>query len=302
MSRTVTEEMISALIDGELTPEDRAWVEKEISTHESLRQLYEGFKGTSEAIRESSQHVQSTVKLPSDFTSRVMADVQIQAAASTEPTVETSSTERNSKSNVAKRGSIWSTRTWIELVAATAAIVLIVVVWQSRTVDPNTVAKPDEGSKGSDVEKQRPKNGVYALGNKDGEFEKNSPNVVEPGSENSKDGTPATVVRSSREFSVFVKADTRPVIDRFWILNDYKVTAPEGVGPEGTGAPVNVLLIDAKKEDVLKFFDQLNDIDSGFQVFQQAKSGAASWLAPFDISKAGSAEGDFWTLQIVLIK
>ena len=91
------------------------------------------------------------------------------------------------------------------------------------------------------------------------------------------------------------------MIDRFWITNDYEVTAPEGTEPNGNGNAVSVLLIDSKKADAVKFFGQLQQWDPEFQVFQQAKAGNASWLAPFDVGKADQAEGDFWTLQIVLI-
>ena len=128
--------------------------------------------------------------------------------------------------------------------------------------------------------------------------------VKSPGSNGSKDQSPqvtSSANLSSRKFSIFVNADARPQVDRFWIMNDYEVEAPSDADPTGGNAKVNVLLLDAKKKDALKFLSQLSKWDEHFQIFQQAKIGTASWLAPFDVAKAPEAEGDYWTLQIILI-
>ena len=302
MSKPVTEEMISALIDGELSPADRVLVENAISADESLRRIYEGFQESATALKESAEWVGSAVSLPVDFTSRVMSEIE---TGSTEGQVanHSASSENSEKENrsvvtpASTQSPVWTVRTLVEIVAAVAAVIVIAVVWQGQGNNHGSngeTAKQDVNQQ--DVEGRKPKNGVRALGSKDGNFKSNT--SKEKGEEKDPGAGPV----SSRKFSVFIKASTRPLIDRFWILNNYEVTAPEGTDPGGNNSQVNVLLIDAKKKDAVDFFSQLKKWDSGFQVFQQAKTGNASWLAPFDVSRADQSEGDFWTLQIVLIK
>lgn len=320
MSNRVTEEMISAFIDGELSPEDKSSVEKAISTDDAVRAIYESYLESGSAIQASSVYVASSVALPADFASRVMADIyatqknesnpsekgkrdkakqgeakQGEARQSeVDPVMDQTPAAATHASPVVGSNGFWSLRTVVEVIAASVAIVAIAIAWQGRTSLPNNVAKPDDAQ----IEtKDRPQNGVRALGDPNGDFKGGGVT-----SNKSKSSESQKIQSTSREFSVFVDAKSRPQVDRFWIMNDYEVGAPENADPAGDGSAVNVLLIDAKKADALKFFAQLGKLDSDYKVFQQSKAGAASWLAPFDISKAESAEGDFWTLQIVLIE
>lgn len=305
MSNHVTEEMISAFIDGDLSPEDKSSVEEAISTDDTVRAIYESYLESGSAIQASSEFVTSSVALPADFTSRVMADIyatqknesnpsdkskQVVADPALDPTPPAAT----HASPVSGTNGFWSLRTVVEVIAASVAIIAIAIAWQGRTSHPNNVAKPDDAKIKTE---NRPQNGVRALGDPNGEFK--SGGVTSNKSQSSES---QKIQSTSREFSVFVDAKSRPQVDRFWIMNDYEVGAPENADPSGDGSAVNVLLIDAKKADALKFFAQLGKLDNDYKVFQQSKSGTASWLAPFDISKAENAEGDFWTLQIVLIE
>lgn len=296
MARQVTEEMISALIDGELSSDERVEVEEAISTDESLRRIYEGYLASGTAVKESSAWVQSSVSLPADFTSRVMAQVNEVDSSNQKNPLPVSHESPTTPTPVMHTSGIWSVRTVIEVVAAVAAVVLIVVVWQGSASNPN--GQGGTAKNGQDPDQVVPRNGVHALGSKNGEFKKSNSGK---GANTKGNEANQPSVKSSRRFSIFVKARTRPLIDRFWITNDYEVTAPEGIEPNGNGNAVSVLLIDSKKADAVKFFSQLQQWDPEFQVFQQAKAGNASWLAPFDVGKADQSEGDFWTLQIVLI-
>ena len=81
-------------------------------------------------------------------------------------------------------------------------------------------------------------------------------------------------------------------------MKSYEVSSPQQE-PDGR---VNMLLIDAKKTDAVKFFGDLEKWDPDFKCYQDSgKRTNASWLAPFDVSKISEAEGDFWKLRIVLI-
>lgn len=303
MTKQVTEEMISAFIDGELSPEDKQLVETAISTDESLRQLLESFKESSQAIQDSSSFVLGSTSLPSDFSARVMS--KIASAESGEESAFPDQTEKHrsninagtavelskTKSTGKFSASQISLRTWIEVIVASVAILVVVVNWP--TANQPQIAQPE-----TKPPQQVSKNGVRMMGSKNGQFEKSDPR---------KSNEPSKQIVSSREFSIFIDSGTRPEVDRFWIMNNYEVSAPENTEPDGTNSggvrsKVNVLMIDSKKADAVKFFSQLSKWDSGFQIFQEAKSGSASWLAPFDIAKAAQAEGDFWTLKIVLIE
>ncbi len=315
MSNQVTEEMISAFIDGELSPEDKIMVENAISTDDVLRSLLESYRESSSAIKASSEFVSNSVALPLDFTSRVMGQIEIGETSDTvQPDQElnpasnsfvpetaldgspSTSSSKIQKSNLQELGEkrpaptgLFSIRTLVEVVVATVAIAIVTANWPATDPADNQIAKPGTEK----VTPAKPNNGVHMMGSENGEFKKSpKANSTDP---------PKPSQSTSRKFSVFVKSDARPQVDRFWIMNNYEVTAPEGVEPEND-AKVNVLLIDTKKADAVKFFAQLTKWDSGFQVFQEAKSGNASWLAPFDVSKAEQAEGDFWTLQIVVIE
>ena len=298
MSHHVTEEMISAYLDGELSPEDRTAVERALSTDESLRLLLEGFRESRSALQASSDFVSSSIALPPDFSSRVMTEIRLAEAAAGEDGPQTSNLTRSSEaaSVLPGRKNSFSLRTLLEVVAATAALVVIVFLWKSGE-SPAEVAQPENRDPVAS------KGGVSMMNlNKS---EKGSGTASRNSSSN-----PAPKP-TSREFSVFVDAGARPQIDRFWILENYEITAPDGTDPGvsakdraaagGDAGKIEVLLVDAKKGDAIKFFSRVPKWDSQFQVFQEAKTGDASWLAPFDVSDAAEAEGDFWTLKIVLI-
>ncbi|MEC9094696.1 MAG: hypothetical protein VX438_18445 [Planctomycetota bacterium] len=280
MSQPVTEEMISLYLDGKLSAEDQATVENTLSTDENLRKTWESYRQSASAIKASAAWVSKTAALPTDFTSQVMAQINTLELQETQPE------PRVLKDTTARTA---STRTWIEVVAATVAIVIIAISWSSQTTRIEQVASPESSS----AEHQKTKNGVHMLGSRRGEFKK--PDLQ------TKTDSPRLANAASREFSIFASSKARPQIDRFWIINDYEVTAPKNTDPGGASEKINVLLIDAKKKDAVQFLSQLSKWDAHFQVFQQTKTGNASWLAPFDTSKAGKTEGDVWTLQIVLI-
>ena len=317
MSNLVTQEMISAYVDGELSATDKAIVEDALSADESLRDLFENYNDSTAALKASAEFVSNTVTLPGEFTSRVMEKIRSHASA---PILENESREEHliphealNEQRLNKNGPTgnqtatvvltaaasqrYSLRTWIEVIAATVAIVIVIYSWTGKSPSTENIASPglkdQGGAENKDIDK--PGNDLHMLGSKNGQFKNGSAKKVDLQNQSNPTGS------TSREFSIFVDAKARPQIDRFWIMSDYEVTAAENTPATGTTTKVNVLLIDAKKTDAVKFFSQLSKWDSGFQIFHPSKSGNASWLTPFDVSKASQAEGDFWTLQIVLI-
>lgn len=328
MSKQVTEEMISAYVDDELTAAERAAVESAISADKELQRIHDGYMAARNAIQESAQVV-DRIGLPTNFSSDVMSRIKASRSQPELDFIETEvpgsladgSQEREGRVRRAVAKStgqgIWTVRTWIEIIAATAAIVIIVLSWWGKSNrDPNStdLARPNDSrpdaNAGPDKNRPEPKNQIRMM-NVDGQDgQKTNESSNNRTSDSSSDQSNVDAVSkekaSSRKFSIFIDADARPEIDRFWIVNDYEITAPPGTSPDGsvadqTTGPVNVLLIDAGKDDAVRFLQQIPKWDPDFQVFLHRKQGKASWLAPYDVSHADQTEGSFWTLEIVLI-
>lgn len=300
MNKTVTPEMISAFVDGELSPEDKLSVENALHADVELREIADGFQALRSSVQSSSEYIAATVRLPKHFASNVMGKIdQLSESVDQELDDENGQVSEGSRLNrPTSMSGIYSVRTLIEVVVAMAAIVLIVVNWPSSVSDPDrpssdSIASADSKS---DIGNKEKKSGVRMLSVGDG---KEASTTRKNGGTGATQPTEETSnVNSSREFSIFVNESARPNIDRFWIMKSYEVDAPEQE-PDGR---VNMLLIDAKKADAVKFFDDLKKWDANFKVFQDSgKSPNATWLAPFDASKIDAAEGDFWKLRIVLI-
>lgn len=336
MNKTITPEMISAFVDGELSPEDKLSVENALLVDEhavdehaadsgavgiDLREIADGFQALRSSIRSSSEFTASTVHLPKQFTSKIMGKIMGKIHQLSEPVdqemdggiaskfaseVESKTPYRgviSDKSELNRPASLpgfYSIRTLLEVLVATAAVLLIVVNWPSAVsdsggTDSDSIAK-NAGDPSLDLGNVEKKSGVKMLSVGDGKkvittSKNGGTGATQPAEE-------TNAVNSSREFSIFVNESARPSIDRFWIMKSYEVNAPEQE-PDGR---VNMLLIDAKKADAVKFFGDLKKWDANFKVFQDSgKSPNATWLAPFDASKIEAAEGDFWKLRIVLI-
>ncbi len=317
MSKIVTPEMVSAFVDGELSPEDNLSVENALLTDSSLRDIAEGYHALRNALHTSSENVASTVQLPSNFTSSIMDKIQHLSEA-----VGSSDEYSDHGSSVVKQeqwidpasdvpivtpnrsttiSGVYSIRTLVEILVATAAVVLIVLNWPTPVSDPGGASQSlvNSGNVSSDPLIDQKKSDIQMLSVGDGK-------AARTGSKNGGGGNPTNsseertdvAGQSSREFSIFVNESARPSIDRFWIMKSYEVSAPQQE-PDGR---VNMLLIDAKKVDAVKFFGDLEKWDPDFKCYQDSgKRTNASWLAPFDVSKINEAEGDYWKLRIVLI-
>ena len=77
MNEMVTPQMISAFVDGELSPEDTALVEAALAVDEASRGLLESYEKIREDLAFSSTFIAENVSMPSGFTSRVMADIGV---------------------------------------------------------------------------------------------------------------------------------------------------------------------------------------------------------------------------------
>ena len=322
MSKIVTPEMVSAFVDGELSPEDNLLVENALLADSALRDIAEGYQMLRSSLHSSSEYVTSTVQLPQQFTSSIMEKIQRLPGAvgpddhhskSGSPVVDrvqladqaSDFSVANSK-RLTTMSSVYSIRTLVEVLVATVAVVLIVLNWPTPISESGGAGQSvvNNGVISNDPVSDRKQSDVQMLSVGDGK-------TVRGGSKNGGGGNPISPSKtkasktktdvsdqSSREFSIFVDESVRPKIDRFWIMKSYEVSSPQQE-PDGR---VNMLLIDAKKTDAVKFFGDLEKWDPDFKCYQDSgKRTNASWLAPFDVSKISEAEGDFWKLRIVLI-
>lgn len=317
MSKIVTPEMVSAFVDGELSPEDNHSVENALLTDSALRDIAEGYQSLRNALHSSSENVASTVQLPPRFTSNVMDRIQHLSEA-----VGSSDENSDHGASVVKReqlidpasdvsiaasnrstttSGVYSVRTLVEVLVATAAVVLIVLNWPTPVSDSGGVSQSlvKSGNISNDPLIDQKKSDIQMLSVGDGKAARNG--SKNGGGENSTSSSKERADvpdQSSREFSIFVNESARPSIDRFWIMKGYEVSAPQQE-PDGR---VNMLLIDAKKVDAVKFFGDLEKWDPDFKCYQDSgKRTNASWLAPFDVSRINETEGDYWKLRIVLI-
>ena len=321
MSKIVTPEMVSAFVDGELSPEDNLLVENALLADSALRDIAEGYQMLRSSLHSSSEYLTSTVQLPQQFTSNIMEKIQRLSevvgpddhhSKSGAPVVDrVQLADQASDFSVAnsKRStisSVYSIRTLVEVLVATVAVLLIVLNWPTPIPESGGSGQSivNNGVISNDPVNDRKRSDVQMLSVGDGKTarggSKNGGGGNSMSSSKTKSSKAKTDVsnQSSREFSIFVDESERPKIDRFWIMKSYEVSSPQQE-PDGR---VNMLLIDAKKTDAVKFFGDLEKWDPDFKCYQDSgKRTNASWLAPFDVSKISEAEGDFWKLRIVLI-
>lgn len=321
MSKIVTPEMVSAFVDGELSPEDNLLVENALLADSALRDIAEGYQMLRSSLHTSSEYLTSTVQLPQQFTSNIMEKIQRLSevvgpddhhSKSGAPVVDrVQLADQASDFSVAnsKRStisSVYSIRTLVEVLVATVAVLLIVLNWPTPIPESGGSGQSivNNGVISNDPVNDRKRSDVQMLSVGDGKTarggSKNGGGGNSMSSSKTKSSKAKTDVsnQSSREFSIFVDESERPKIDRFWIMKSYEVSSPQQE-PDGR---VNMLLIDAKKTDAVKFFGDLEKWDPDFKCYQDSgKRTNASWLAPFDVSKISEAEGDFWKLRIVLI-
>jgi len=156
MNEIVTPQMISAFVDGELSPEDTALVEAALAVDEASRGLLESYEKIREDLAFSSTFIAENVSMPSEFTSRVMADIGV--TKPTSPAVSQTQYQHQhnqhqhrpdqqlvsqpaplvDKQLVDKQlnespSTLFSVRTVIEFIVATAAAILILFNWNGNT-------------------------------------------------------------------------------------------------------------------------------------------------------------------------
>lgn len=295
MNSNLNEELISAYFDGELSSSEMVRVESMISAQPEWQAVYDRYAEVSRSLKESAAVTAEHVALPSTFLDSVMQTIsnsEIEMSDS-DASAQTVTVSHRSNSNTNRFVSL---RTLIEAVGGIAAIVMIALLWNGTQSDPDSNRLADN-SGGPGTGENRKKSDVRMM-SVDG---KKKANQKDP-AKNDPDGGPANVDvdpgATSREFSIFVDQAVRPQIDRFWIMSNYELDAPE----KEDASPVNVLLLDAKRQDAIRFLKQLKKWDSQFQVFQDSGSKTnANWLAATQIEEIEQAEGSFWKLRIVLI-
>ena len=138
MSKIVTPEMVSAFVDGELSPEDNLLVENALLADSALRDIAEGYQMLRSSLHSSSEYVTSTVQLPQQFTSSIMEKIQRLPEAvgpddhhskSGSPVVDrvqladqaSDFSVANSK-RLTTMSSVYSIRTLVEVLVATVAV------------------------------------------------------------------------------------------------------------------------------------------------------------------------------------
>ncbi|MDB4757047.1 zf-HC2 domain-containing protein [Mariniblastus sp.] len=318
MNEMVTPQMISAFVDGELSPEDTALVEAALAVDEASRGLLESYEKIREDLAFSSTFIAENVSMPSEFTSRVMADIG--GTKPTSPAV--SQTQYQHQHNQHQHNqhqhnqhqhrpdehrpdeqlvsqpaplvdkqlnespsTLFSVRTVIEFIVATAAAILILFNWNGNTGELKNGLAANPGQTNITAESKKSDVSMLRIGD-NGKSSTN--NNSEPANQ--------PTAQASREFAVIISETARPQVDRFWTMNEYEIEAPEQL----TDSQVSVFLIQSKRQDAVKFFQELKKWDPDFKAFQDSGENA-SWLSPFDVSRADQLEGDVWTLRIVTI-
>ena len=333
MNEMVTPQMISAFVDGELSPEDTALVEAALAVDEASRGLLESYEKIREDLAFSSTFIAENVSMPSGFTSRVMADIGVtkptspavsqtqyqhqhnqhqhnqhqhnqhqhrpdehrpdeQLVSQPAPLVDKQLVDKQlvDKQLVDKQlnespSTLFSVRTVIEFIVATAAAILILFNWNGNTGELKNGLAANPGQTNITAESKKSDVSMLRIGD-NGKSSTNN---------NSKPANQPTA-QASREFAVIISETARPQVDRFWTMNEYEIEAPEQL----TNSQVSVFLIQSKRQDAVKFFQELKKWDPDFKAFQDSGENA-SWLSPFDVSRADQLEGDVWTLRIVTI-
>jgi hypothetical protein len=308
MNEIVTPQMISAFVDGELSPEDTALVEAALAVDEASRGLLESYEKIREDLAFSSTFIAENVSMPSEFTSRVMADIGV--TKPTSPAVSQTQYQHQhnqhqhrpdqqlvsqpaplvDKQLVDKQlnespSTLFSVRTVIEFIVATAAAILILFNWNGNTGELKNGLAANPGQTNITAESKKSDVSMLRIGD-NGKSSTN--NNSEPANQ--------PTAQASREFAVIISETARPQVDRFWTMNEYEIEAPEQL----TDSQVSVFLIQSKRQDAVKFFQELKKWDPDFKAFQDSGENA-SWLSPFDVSRADQLEGDVWTLRIVTI-
>lgn len=301
MNEMVTPQMISAFVDGELSPEDTALVEAALAVDEASRGLLESYEKIREDLAFSSTFIAKNVSMPSGFTSRVMADIGVtkptspavsqtqyqhqhrpdeQLVSQTAPLVDQPLVDKQLNESPS---TLFSVRTVIEFIVATAAAILILFNWNGNTGELKNGLAANPGQTNITAESKKSDVSMLRIGD-NGKSSTNSEPANQP------------TAQASREFAVIISETARPQVDRFWTMNAYEIEAPEQL----TDSQVSVFLIQSKRQDAVKFFQELKKWDPDFKAFQDSGENA-SWLSPFDVSRADQLEGDVWTLRIVTI-
>ena len=142
MKSVVSEELVSAYFDGEVTVEERLLVEQALAESAELRRYYEELQGLRVGLQLLPRH-----RLPQDFATRVMERIERERGAQTVPAGDLRPSRRSEVERFERR----RPRIW-RVVAATAGSLAVVALIAAWLVSRGLNIPRTEGQSGSDVQ------------------------------------------------------------------------------------------------------------------------------------------------------